>query len=276
MKRLLATVAVALCASSPLAAQDAATVVARVNGTEITLGHLIAMRAMLPAQYQTLPDDVLFNGMLEQIIQQELAAATLRDTQSERIRIGMENEDRAFLAAAAIDAIAMEPLDEADILAEYEAIYGGADGQPEWNASHILVETEAEAVEIIAAIEGGADFAELAREKSLDPAGANGGQLGWFSAGMMVPEFEAAVTELEAGALSEPVQTQFGWHVVLLNETRLATPPTLEDTRGEIENALRMARVEERLQELTANAQIERPELDLDPALTANMDLLAN
>jgi peptidyl-prolyl cis-trans isomerase C len=120
----------------------------------------------------------------------------------------------------------------------------------------------------------GADFAELATERSTGPSGPNGGQLGWFTAGMMVPEFETAVFELEPGEVSPPVQTQFGWHVILLNEMREQAPPALEEVRDELLNGLRRARVEARIDELMAEASIDRPELDIDPTVIANSDLL--
>jgi peptidyl-prolyl cis-trans isomerase C len=91
---------------------------------------------------------------------------------------------------------------------------------------------------------------------------------------MMVPEFEEAVFELEAGEVSVPVQTQFGWHVILLNETREQAPPALEDVRAELIEGLRRARVDARIDELMGEAEIERVELDIDPAVIANTDLL--
>jgi peptidyl-prolyl cis-trans isomerase C len=144
----------------------------------------------------------------------------------------------------------------------------------EFNASHILVETEEEAQALIDALAEGADFAELAAESSIGPSGPNGGQLGWFTAGMMVPEFETAVFELEAGEVSVPVQTQFGWHVILLNEVREQALPTLDEVRAELIEGLRRARVDDRIAELMSGAAIERPELDIDPAVIANTDLL--
>jgi peptidyl-prolyl cis-trans isomerase C len=144
----------------------------------------------------------------------------------------------------------------------------------EFNASHILVETEEEAQALIDALGEGADFAELAAENSIGPSGPNGGQLGWFTAGMMVPEFEVAVFELEAGEVSAPVQTQFGWHVILLNETREQAPPTLEDVRAELDRGAAPRPRGCRIDELMGEAEIERPELDIDPAVIANTDLL--
>jgi len=274
MKRLLVSAAISLSLAAPVAAQDASTVLATVNGTDITLGHLIAMRAMLPAQYQELPDEVLYNGMLDQLIQQEVVADSLRGSEDARTKLTMENEDRAFLASVAIDAIAFDTIADADVQALYDANFADAGGDLEWNASHILVATEEEAQSLIDQLNDGADFVALAQEFSTGPSGPNGGALGWFGTGMMVPEFEAAVAGLEAGEISAPVQTQFGWHVVKLNESRISAPPALEDVRADLEEELRRQRVDAYLAELTEAAEITRPEVEIDMSLIRNIALL--
>lgn len=274
MKRLLVSAAISLSLAAPVAAQDASTVLATVNGTDITLGHLIAMRAMLPAQYQELPDEVLYSGMLDQLIQQEVVADSLRGSEDARTKLTMENEDRAFLASVAIDAIAFDTIADADVQALYDANFADAGGDLEWNASHILVATEEEAQSLIDQLNDGADFVALAQEFSTGPSGPNGGALGWFGTGMMVPEFETAVAGLEAGEISAPVQTQFGWHVVKLNESRISAPPALEDVRADLEEELRRQRVDAYLAELTETAEITRPEVEIDMSLIRNIDLL--
>ena len=274
MKRLLFSAAISLSLAAPVAAQDASTVLATVNGTDITLGHLIAMRAMLPAQYQELPDEVLYNGMLDQLIQQEVVADSLRGSEDARTKLTMENEDRAFLASVAIDAIAFDTIADADVQALYDANFADAGGDLEWNASHILVATEEEAQSLIDQLNDGTDFVALAQEFSTGPSGPNGGALGWFGTGMMVPEFETAVAGLEAGEISAPVQTQFGWHVVKLNESRISAPPALEDVRADLEEELRRQRVDAYLAELTETAEITRPEVEIDMSLIRNIDLL--
>jgi len=274
MKRLLVSAAISLSLAAPVAAQDASTVLATVNGTDITLGHLIAMRAMLPAQYQELPDEVLYNGMLDQLIQQEVVADSLRGSEDARTKLTMENEDRAFLASVAIDAIAFDTIADADVQALYDANFADAGGDQEWNASHILVATEEEAQSLVEQLNDGADFVALAQEFSTGPSGPNGGALGWFGAGMMVPEFETAVAGLEAGEISAPVQTQFGWHVVKLNESRFSMPPALGDVRADLEEELRRQRVDAYLAELTETAEITRPEVEIDMSLIRNIDLL--
>jgi peptidyl-prolyl cis-trans isomerase C len=278
MKKYLAGVALSALISLPVAAQDtpsADTVLATVNGTEITLGHLIAMTRMLPPQYQELPDNVLFDGLLEQLVQQEALAAVAAEEIGTQEELGLENERRAFLAATLLDRIGNAEITAEELQAEYDAQYGTAEPQTEYNASHILVETEEEAQALLEELAGGADFAELAAERSIGPSGPNGGQLGWFAEGMMVPSFEEATFALEVGEVSAPVETQFGWHVIVLNDTREQEPPGLEQVRAELEEGLRQARVEAAMTEIMQSAEIDRPEIEIDPSVIRALDLIA-
>jgi len=275
-KRILAGAALSALLITPAMAQDADTVLATINGQDITLGHIIVAQSQLPEQYQALPDDVLLTGILEQLVQQEIVATAARPDLSTTMRLGLENEERAYVAALTLDDIAMADIPAEDLQAEYDAQYGAVEPVTEYNASHILVETEEEAQALVEDLEGGADFAELAVEHSTGPSGPNGGQLGWFTAGMMVPAFEEAVFALEVGEVSAPVETRFGWHVVILNDSRDQAAPTLEEVRESLEEGLRQARVDAYIASLTAEAEIDRPELDIDAALIRNLDLLDN
>lgn len=278
MKKLLASVSLVAALAAPAHADghlNGDTVLATVNGSDITIGHLIAMRQMLPAEYQQLPDEVLFDGMLEQLVQQQVLADAAEEDVTRAMELGLENERRAFLAAMYMDDIAMADLGDDELQTAYDEAYGSVEAVVEYNAAHILLEGEEDAQNMITALEEGADFAELAAEHSIGPSGPNGGALGWFTAGMMVPEFEAAVFGLEAGEVSAPVQTQFGWHIVLLNETREQAAPTLEDVSAELEDTVRRARVDARLEELTAEAEIERMEVEFDAAMIRDLELIA-
>jgi peptidyl-prolyl cis-trans isomerase C len=264
---------------APVLAQDApnaGTVIATVNGTEITLGQMIMARTTLPQQYLALPDDVLFNGILDQLIQQSVLAQTLGEETPARVAIALENERRALLAAAVVEEIVQNAVTDEALQQTYNEMFASAEPTREWNASHILVDTEEEAAALIERLNAGEEFAALAQEASRDTSAAGGGQLGWFESGMMVPDFEAAVVALEVGAVSAPVQTQFGWHVVKLNETRLRDVPKLEDIADELRPQVERAAVQARLDELTSAAAVERPGADLDPALIKNLDLLEN
>lgn len=259
-------------------AQDAPTadtVLATVNGKEITLGHLLVARTTLPQQYQQLPPEVLFNGLMDQLIQQQVLSDTLTE-KPRGLELALENEARALTAAEVIENIAVEAVTDAKLQEAYDTKYTNAGGETEFNANHILVESEDEAKAIIEEINGGADFEEVAKEKSTGPSGPNGGSLDWFGAGMMVPEFENAVMDLEAGAISaEPVQTQFGWHVIKLNETREKEAPSLDEVREELTAEIQAAAVEEQVAALTDKADVERNTAeDFDPAVINQMDLL--
>ncbi|KZX98210.1 MULTISPECIES: peptidylprolyl isomerase [unclassified Sulfitobacter] len=278
--KLLATAAVATVLALPLAAQDDAgpkadTVVATVNGTDITVGHMIVARAALPPQYQELPDDVLFTGILDQLIQQAALADTFEGDLPARVTLSLENEKRSLTAGEVIEKMMADPLPEADVQAAYDEQFGSAEPEQEFNASHILVETEEEAREIMETVKGGADFVETAKEKSTGPSGPGGGSLGWFGKGAMVPAFEAAVVELEPGEVSEPVQTQFGWHVIKLNETRTAEAPALEDVRTDIENQLRQETLQAEIERLAEAADVDRKDVEsIDPAVLKQTELL--
>ncbi|MFY1706983.1 peptidylprolyl isomerase [Tritonibacter scottomollicae] len=257
--------------------QNAQTVVAKVNGEEITVGHMIVARSKLPAQYQSLPDDVLFKALLDQLVQQTTLKQQLHGEVPERVRLSVENEQRSLLASEVIEAIMESSQSEDAIRDAYDARYSTGDGGDEFDAAHILVETEEEANEIKSQLDEGADFAALAKESSTGPSGPNGGALGWFTNGQMVPEFEEAVMDLRAGGVSEPVETQFGWHVIKLNERRKLEAPEFDEVRDEIAQELSVQAVEDRVSQLTANATIERPVIeDLDPSILRDMSLINN
>lgn len=264
-KRLtfLAPLAFAAALALPATAQETVTadpsvVVATVGDTEITVGHMIVAWASLPQQYQELPDEVLFQGILDQLVQQSALEQQFKGELPRRVEIQIENERRSLTAGEAINEFMEGPLDEAEVQAAYDAEYSTVDQAPEYNASHILVETEEAALEVVAALESGADFATVAREKSTGPSGPNGGQLGWFGKGAMVPEFEQAVVAMEPEAISAPVKTQFGWHVIRLNETRVPEAPTLEEVREQIELQIRQIRAQTKIEEVTATANVDR------------------
>ncbi len=155
--------------SGPASAQEetADTVVATVNGVTITLGHMIALRETLPAEYQSLPDDVLFKGIYEQLIQQEVLAQSIPDL-SPRALATLDNDKRGLVSGIAIEGIVKEAVTDAALQAAYDARFKDAKPQTEYNAAHILVATQEEADKLKADLAGGADFAELAKANSTD------------------------------------------------------------------------------------------------------------
>lgn len=255
----------ALLLTTPAIAQDAATVVATVNGTNITLGNMIVLREKLPEQYQTLPDDVLFKGILDQLIQQESLKQSLGDV-SARNLLAMENDNRAFLSEQAVQAVISAAVTDATLQAAYDAKFANLPPATEYNAAHILVATKQEAEKIKADILAGADFGEKAREFSSDGAAANGGDLGWFGVGMMVKPFEDAVVAMKPGEIAGPVQTDFGFHLIKLVAVREAAKPTLDDVRDELAAEVEQAAIAAHVKGLTDAATVTRPGDGIDPA----------
>jgi len=272
---LLRATGLAVSVAMPAAAQDASTVLATVNGKDITLGHVIALQNNLPEQYRQLEDGVLYNGILEQLVQQTALADEMSNNMTKSLELGLENEQSAFLASQFISQVGSADIAEDALKAAYDAQYGNVAPEQEFNASHILVEEEYTAKEIVQMLADGADFATLAKERSTGPSGPRGGELGWFGTGQMVPEFEQAVIGLEDGAVSEPVQTQFGWHVVKRNDSRNKSAPSLDEVRADLESQLKSEAVESALADVTEAADISYTEVEIDPALIRNVELLS-
>lgn len=257
------------------AAPTADTVVATVNGTEITLGELIILREKLPAQYQALPDDMLFKGLMDQAIQQATLEQSVEAEKTKRDEIWMRTDARSYMAGKALQALVEAAVNDASLQAAYDAKYANAPAQKEYSAQHILVDSEEKAKELKAQIDGGADFGELAKANSSDTGSAvNGGDLGWFGLGMMVKPFEDAVVAAAPGSVSDPVQTDFGWHLIKVNEVRDAAKPTIDEVRDELAAEIEQTVVEAKLAELTGAAEITRPGEGLDPALLRDATLL--
>ena len=187
---LLAGAAIAFAASGPLRAQDAEpateaaeatpepaadvsadTIVATVNGEVITLGHVVVARYALPDQFQSLPNEVLFDALIDQLIQQTVLGQAMGEM-TRRAQVQLDNERRAIVATEKLDEVITDAVDEDKIAAAYEETYAEAEPVTEWNASHILVETEEEAAALLEELAGGAEFPALAREKSTGPSGA--------------------------------------------------------------------------------------------------------
>lgn len=269
--------ALSLSLALPSAAQDvtAATVVARVNGVDITLGHLIAAREALPEQYKSLPDETLYKGMMDQLIQQTALEQTVDGKLALRDTLRLENSRRDYMANIALTDVAQAAVTDAALQEAYDARFKDYVPQKEYSAAHILVEAEDRAKELKAELDGGADFAELAKANSVDTgSGAQGGDLGWFGLGAMVKPFEEAVLAAEPGKVTAPVKSDFGWHLILVKETRMAEKPTLDATRAELAAELQQRAIEAHIKSVADAAKVERLGDALDPALLSNTSLL--
>lgn len=252
--------------------ETAQTVVATVNGSDITLGQVIALRETLPQEYQALADDVLFKGILEQLIQQTALAQSQEDKLTARDEVMISNQRRTYISGAALQAVVAEAVTDATIQAAYDAKYKGAAPLTEYRASHILVATEEQSKDLKAQLDGGADFAELAKANSSDGSAAGGGDLGWFGPGMMVQPFEEAVVALQPGQVSAPVETQFGWHLILLAETRNAAAPPLSEVSADLSAELQRQAIEAHVAATTEAATVTRVE-GIDPTVVRSQTL---
>ena len=275
-KRLLALL-ILFFSSTQVVGEEYKTglVLAEVNGKNITLDHIIAAVAKLPSEYNTLEADYILEGVLNQIVKQEIMAQIL-DTSEKFIEISLENEIRSIRAKYSIEKL-MEGFPGNDqLLAAYETATETIQSLEEFNASHILVESEKEALNILNSLKAGSDFSKLAQEKSTGPSGPNGGQLGWFGPGQMVPEFEAAVLVLEIGGISQPVKTQFGWHLVKLNDIRVKALPTFEEMKPELVQQLSQAKIDQLLKIETDKSIVKILDTKIEPSLIRNLNLLKN
>lgn len=238
-------------------APDAETLVV-INGMPITRADVFAYTGLEGA-----PDPVRPDGVMEELINLELlrqeAIAQGIDQETE-IQIILRNMEIGLLASEVIERRAREmTFPEAEIQAEYDAQVA-AYSSVEYRARHILVDDAEEARQVIAALEDDGDFAELAATHSQDASAPEGGDLGWFAPGQMIPAFTEAVEALEPGEFTrEPVQTRFGWHVILLEDTRETAPPPLAEVRTQIEEILQARALRTFMDDLRAAAEIEFP-----------------
>jgi peptidyl-prolyl cis-trans isomerase C len=269
---LLATLAlVAGCDKLPSTGQTDATapaataaalegvVVATVNGTPLTQSVLdvySAQRASQGANQEAADQEAVLNELIAlELMRQESVSKGLNA--QPMVVAALNQQERTALAGAAIkDFMNSNPVsDEAA-----QELYDAQIGKPgkEYNARHILVDSEEEAKAVIELLDKGSDFSELAKEKSTGPSGSSGGKLGWFGDGQMVAPFSEAAAKLEKGQYTkEPVQTQFGWHVIILDDTRESTPPPFEDVKDRLKMLLANQQLQQHVEELKNSASIE-------------------
>lgn len=246
-------------------------IVATVDGVAIHKSDVAMVQRTLPPQYQQLPIEVLFPAVIEQLIDAKLVGAAGRKEGLQNdtdLKKRLEQYEERLIQEAYLSKRVEAAITDDAVQKRFEAMKaaGGGGGKEEVKARHILVQTEAQAKEVIVDLKKGGDFAEIAKAKSLDPSGKQqGGDLGYFSREEMVPEFSEAAFKLKDGETTDtPVKTQFGYHVIKV-EARRTTTIQLEEVREDIVTDIQKEVVKAEVGKLRTGAKVERFNLDGTP-----------
>jgi peptidyl-prolyl cis-trans isomerase C len=237
------------------------TVLGSINGQPITQADLELALGDLDQQFSRLPMEQRRAAAMSAIIEIRLLAAKavadgLDKTPEFQRRIGFLRE--RTLHGAVVEANVAGKITEAEVRARYDQEVANTPPVNEIHARHILVKSKEEAVDIIKQLDGGAKFEDIAKAKSSDGSAAQGGDLGWFGPGQMVPEFEKAVFALEVGAYTkEPVQTQFGWHVIKVEDKRTQQPPAFDKVKDQVRSVLLREKYFALVKSVRAGAKVE-------------------
>jgi len=266
-------VAASLALAGPARAQatpPADPVVAKVDGEEIHLSAITEAAQGLPAQYQSMPKDQLFPLLVKQEIDKRALLALARKegidkdpvVQRQMVLAGQQVQQSAVISKN------ITPLVTEDALrARYTAEIAGKTGEDEVHARHILVASEADANKIIAELKKGADFAALAKARSTDPGASQGGDLGYFKKTDMLPEFANAAFALKPGQFTDkPVKTQYGWHVIKVEDRRAAPPPSFEEMHDQLRQEVIDSTMQKTLVEARGLVKVELFNSDGTPA----------
>ena len=260
-------VALALIVGSPARADD--KVLAKVNGVEIKESDVALAEEELAPSLQQMDPATRKENVLGFLIDLQIVAKAAEDKKIEN------TEDFKKRSAFTRKRLMMDSLLAAEGKAAttedamkkvYEEAAKQITGEVEVRARHILVETEDEAKAVKAELEKGADFAELAKKKSKDPGASDGGDLGFFTKDQMVPEFSAVAFSIEPGKISDPVKSQFGWHVIKVEEKRNRQAPPIDQVKGQIETYVTRKAQAEYVAKLREAAKVERMDKPADAA----------
>ena len=251
-----------MAAPVPNAFSQERILVAKLNGEDIYLDEVLRLVEKLPEEIRQQPLETYFDRLIDDIVDSRLAAAAGNEaglTNDERVIEQMSIAAQRVLAEAWINSELRKSITDEAVQQAYDIFVADEQSRHEVRARHILVKEKAEAEAVITELQGGADFAELAKKRSTGPSGPNGGDLGYFPRGAMVPAFENAAFALAAGSFTQtPVQTQFGWHIILVEEKRIAEAPTIEELAPQLRQNLISQNLGRLLDSLRTNARIER------------------
>lgn len=273
-RNFVLAVAVSSASIVPSFAQETKeNVIARVNGVEVTDRELALAEVDLLEQFSKAPADqrraMILNALLDiKALAMAAEEAGLADDANFKAQMAF-NRARA-LHNNYFQSNALNSITEDEMKARYEIEVKGIEPQPEIRARHILVKTEEEAKAIVVELDGGADFVELAKTKSTGPSGPQGGDLGYFGRGQMVPEFEVAAFGLKKGTYTkEPVKSQFGFHIIFKEDERDSQPPSYEDVKGQVRQALAREKYFKLTQDARSKFKVEVLDEDLKTKLEA-------
>ena len=245
-----------------LAQTEEDPIIATVNGEAILNSDLTMFYDSLPQQYRQVPMVSLYDQLLEGLIESRLLAqearkAGLLDDPTVKRRLAYITND--LLQRSYLDQLLAVEITEERMRALYEATIANQQGAEEVSARHILLEEEAAALEVIAELDKGVDFATLAQERSTGPSGPNGGDLGYFTREQMVAPFAEAAFALQPGEYTrQPVKTQFGWHVIKLENRRESPAPAYEESQAALSRQVGKEYTLVLMAKLLAGAEIER------------------
>lgn len=237
-----AALVIGLLSTTIPVAQAQDTIIAKIGDISITEQELGFAEADLAQQFAKVPEEYRKAAILNALVDIRVLARTAEDSEIAKSKEFIARIE--FLRARALhnayfEEKAVKAVSEEDIKARYDLEVSKTEPAKEVDARHILLKTEEEAKAVIAELDAGKDFAELAKTKSTGPSGKNGGTLGFFGKGQMVPEFEEAAFALEKGAYTKtPVKTQFGYHIILKQDERSTEPPKFEDAKNQIQQVL--------------------------------------
>lgn len=259
---IASTVLIAGCKndqSSTAPVVDKKDAIAEVNGVFISKASLENLKAEIAPRLrgQTIPDEQLIDELVNrELLVQDAMKKNLENTPD--IVSRLDNMKRTLLAQADLqEYLKANPVTEEELKAEYDKKMGG-DNATEYKARHILVKTQDEGKKIIEQLNKGANFEELAKKDSTGPSASKGGDLGWFTADRMVAPFSEAVIALENGKYTtEPVETQFGWHVILREDSRSKTPPPFEAVKEQFRPMMEREKVQAYLEQLRKQANVK-------------------
>ena len=250
--------------SEPRANEDA--IVAKVNGLKIYKSMLVSAQRLLPQQYQKIPLEQIYPALVDTVIDMKLSAADARKKNLHKtgdFKVLMARIEDQMLQRTALQSEIDKSLTDEALKNRYNDLIKKSETSSELRARHILVKTESEAKAIIKELDAGADFEATAKNKSTGPSGPNGGDLGFFGKGQMVPEFEKAAFALEEGeTTSSPVKTQFGWHIIKVEGYRKTEPPTFASVKQKLETEISQEVSAAYVSGLRKLAKIERYDLD--------------